>query len=265
MTRKRKAHNRLNIDVEFVTREYLSGRTAQSIATELGVSKKSILTRLKEEGVSRRQQPTYPEVTKEVLAELYINQKLSTRTIAGRFGCSSRYIIARLEEYGIPTRLHAGDPSFTEDERKEKWGVAREEHPMWKGGVTGINEALRGATEDWRNSELRRNDYTCYVTGKRGGDMHVHHTTPFHVMRDEMITELGFDMRPTISDYTDLEVEVMRERIAEMHKGERGYVLTPLIHKLFHTQYGFDTDYNDLVEFKTRYQKGEFNESEAIA
>lgn len=255
----RKAHNRLNLDVEYITKEYLAGRTAQSIATELGVGKKTILTRLKEEGVQRRQQPSYPEVTKEVLEELYTNQKLSTRTIASKFRCSNKFVNTRLEEFEIPIRLNAGDPSFTEEERKEKWGQVREAHPRWKGGVTGINETLRGATEEWRNRELQRSNYTCFVTGVRTGDMHVHHITPFHKMRDSMMDELGIDMRPTISDYTDTEVEIMRERMSEMHEGEEGYVMTAQMHKLFHSLYGFDTDVDDLYEFKTRHRLGEFS------
>lgn len=259
----RKAHNRKKVDVEYIIEEYAKGRSAKSIGEVLGVDKKLVLLRLEEQGIPRRQRSTFPEITKDVLHDKYINQKMSTREIAKIYGCSSNLVAKRLRQYGIGARLNAGDPSFTEVERKEKWGQPRELHPGWKGGVTGINEALRGATEEWRNSELRRNDYTCYVSGIRAGDMHVHHITPFHVMRDEMVAELGVDLRPTISDYTDLEVEVMRERIAEMHEDEQGYVLSAPIHKLFHAQYGFDTDLNDLNEFKTRFQHGEFDDMAA--
>lgn len=255
----RKAHNRKDVDINYIVKEYAKGRSAKSIGIDLGVDKKVILLRLEEQGIPRRQRSTYPEVTKEVLQEKYVNLKLSTREIAGLYGCSSNLIVKRLRKFGIPTRLNAGDPAFTEAERKAKWGQVREAHPRWKGGVTGINEALRGATEDWRNKEMKRNNYTCYVTGIRAGDMHVHHVTPFHVMRDELIAELGIDLRPTISEYTDIEVEVMRNRMAEMHEDEQGFVLSAPIHKLFHAQYGFDTDLNDLDEFKARYRNGEFD------
>lgn len=263
--KKRIPHNRIEVDVGFIIEEYNKGRSAENISKEIGVSKRVVLLRLKENGIKRRQSPQYESITEDILRDLYLDKKLSTRAIAEIFGCTNTLVSKRLKQYGIPLRKHAGDPAFTEEERKEKWGRPREEHNLWKGGVTGINEALRGATEEWRLRELRRGDYTCFVTGTRTGDMNVHHVTPFHVMRDEMIAELGIDLRPTISDYTDLEVELMRERIAAMHEGERGYVLSEPIHKLFHSQYGFDTDYNDLNEFKTRYQQGEFNESEAIA
>lgn len=261
----RKAHNRINLDVKYVAQEYMNGRTAQSIATELGVGKKTILTRLREEGISRRQQPTYPEVNKASLTEYYVNQKLSSRDVAEIFGCSNNLVLKRLEQFDIESRQRVGDPTFTEAERKAKWGRPREEHNLWKGGVTGINETLRGATDDWRKAELRRNNFTCYVTGKRSGDLHVHHVTPFHEMRDKVVSELGIELLPTIADYDEDTVEAMRNRIVELHESEKGYVITSEMHKLFHTLYGFKTDVNDLTEFKTRHRLGEFNEMQAIA
>lgn len=260
----RKAHNRLDIDSKYIATEYKNGKTAQTIATELGVSKKSVLLRLKEEGVECRQPPTYPEVTGEVLNEYYINKKLSSRTIASIFGCSSRLIIKRLEHFGIPTRQNAGDPSFTEDERKEKYGNPREKHSLWKGGVTGINETLRGATEEWRNSEMKRNNYTCYISGVRKGTMHVHHITPFHEIRDIAFVETNLTAKPTLADYTDEEVTLLRDKVVELHQREKGYVLTSELHKRFHSLYGFKTTESDLHEFKTRYRLGELNESVAI-
>jgi hypothetical protein len=255
-----KAHNRLDIDVSYVTSEYIKGRTADDIAKELGVSKKSILTRLKEAGVGRRKQPTYPEVTYEVLQEMYINQKLSTRDIAEKFGCSNKYIGARLSEFGIPKRKRVGDESFTEEERKAKWGKSREEHNMWKGGVTGLNETLRYSATDWRLKELKRGNFTCFVTGQRGGDLHVHHITPFHEIRDQALYEIGVEMRQSIADYDNKTLTSLRNKIAELHEREEGYILAPHIHKIFHSLYGFKTTKEDLLEFKKRYQIGEFNE-----
>lgn len=261
----RKAHNRIELDANYIAQEYTNGRTAQSIATELCVSKKTILTRLREEGITRRQQPTYPEVNKASLTEYYVNQKLSSRDVAEIFGCSNNLILKRLEQFGIESRQRVGDPSFTEEERKAKWGRPREEHNLWKGGVTGINETLRGATEEWRKAELRRNNFTCYVTSKRSGDMHVHHVTPFHEMRDKAVAELGVELLPTIADYSEEQVEAMRAKIVELHENEKGYVMTVEMHKLFHSLYGFKTDANDLEEFKTRYRLGEFDELMAVS
>jgi transposase len=255
-----KAHNRLDLDISYISSEYISGRTAQDIASELGVSKKAVLNRLKEAGVQRRK-PEYPDVTKEALLEMYINQKLSTRDIASKFGCSNKFIGDRLSEFGIPKRMRVGDPSFTEEERKAKWGKSREEHNMWKGGVTGLNETLRYAATDWRLSELKRGNFTCFVTGQRGGDLQVHHITPFHEIRDRALSEVGVEMRQSISDYDEETIRSLRNKIAELHEIEEGYVLEQHIHKIFHSLYGFKTTLEDLMEFKARYNSGELSQA----
>lgn len=260
----RKAHNRLDIDVKYIVQEYLSGKSSGEIASELGVGNHVILTRLREEGVPRREQPKYPEVTKEVLTELYVNQKMSTRAIGAQFGCSNKLILKRLTKFGIPTRLHAGDPAFNPQERKEMYGMQRESHPLWKGGVTVIQKTLRLATQEWRERELKRNDFTCFITNKRGGDLHVHHTTPFHVLRGQAEQELGISLNETIADYDEATVGIIRTKFAELHEGERGYAVKPELHKLFHHHYGFKTTEADFHEFKQRYLLGEFTEKAAI-
>jgi hypothetical protein len=254
-----KAHNRLDLDISYISSEYISGRTAQDIATELGVSKKAVLNRLKEAGVQRRK-PEYPAVTKEALLEVYVNQKLSTRAVGDMFGCSGRFVSTKLDEYEIPKRKRVGDPSFTEEERKAKWGKTREEHNMWKGGVTGLNETLRYAATDWRLNELKRGNFTCFVTGQRGGDLQVHHITPFHEIRDRALSEVGVEMRQSISEYDEETVRSLRNKIAELHELEEGYVLAQHIHKIFHSLYGFKTTLEDLMEFKARYNSGDLRQ-----
>ena len=260
----RRAHNRMELDAEYIKRAYLSGISANSIAKELDVSKRTILRRLREQGVERRQANTFPEITKEVLQELYTESKLSTRDIAERYGCSSRLILKRLRKYGIPIRKHAGDPIFTKEERKMKWGRSREQHNLWKGGVTGINQVLRGAIDEWIFDRLKEQNFTCFISGKSTGDMQVHHETPFHKLRDRLVTEMGIELKPTIADYTEAEVETMRENMREIHEQEAGYVLTREVHSLFHSLYGFETTREDLLDFKRRYHSGEFDEKEAI-
>lgn len=260
----RKPHNRLDIDVNYISSEYESGRTAQDIASELGVSKKSILTRLKEAGVARRKH-TPPSIGREQLYNFYVDQKLSTRAIGDMIGCSSKYVSNKLIEYGIPRRKRVGDPSFSKEERRAKWGKSREEHNLWKGGVTTLNETLRFITSEWRIEQLHKHKYTCFITGQKGGDLHVHHIRPFHEIRDHALAELGIDVAGKIADHTEETMTILRNRIAELHEGEKGFPIKPEFHKLFHKLYGFKTTEVDLLEFKKRYQSGEFNELIAIA
>lgn len=265
MGKKRRAHNRLDLDVEYIAEEYMKGRSAQDIAKEKGVSKGTILRRLREQGVERRQRPAYDEVTKEVIETLYNDKKMSTRAIAEVFGCSNRLVLNRLRKYGIPTRKHAGDPAFTAEERKEKWGRSLERHNLWKGGVTSVNNALRGVTNEWSLRHMREYDFKCFVLGEETHNLEVHHIKPFSEIRDESIAEMGLEGRKTISEYTVEELEKLKNIIIEKHENIKGYPLDAKIHQLFHSEYGFDTDLDDLLEFKERYLSGEFNESEAIA
>lgn len=262
---KRVPHNRIKIDVNYVVEEYTKGRSAQDIGKELGVSKKTILTRLKENEISRRQSPKYEEITENILRDLYIDKKLSTREIAGKYGCSNRLVLKRLHEYGIPVRKHAGDPAFTSEERKEKWGRPLERHNLWQGGITSLNESLRNVTYEWRDEHLRKFNYRCYITGKHSHDLHVHHVKPFNVIRDEALVELKLDKRESVKDYTLEEIEALKDLVAEKHEYEKGYPIDSEIHTLFHSLYGFKTTEADLLEFKQRYNSGEFDEKEASA
>ena len=53
--------------------------------------------------------------------------------------------------------------------------------PNWRGGKTLIGQMIRRskAYKDWRNSILKRDDYTCQICRIRGGKLHVDHIKPF--------------------------------------------------------------------------------------
>ena len=52
----------------------------------------------------------------------------------------------------------------------------------WKGGVTSVNKKIRNSLEFrlWRESVFARDNWTCRICKKRGGqDLHPHHIRPF--------------------------------------------------------------------------------------
>ncbi len=51
----------------------------------------------------------------------------------------------------------------------------------WKNGITTENQAIRASKEyeDWKDTVFKRDDYTCALCGKRGGDLNSHHVLPF--------------------------------------------------------------------------------------
>lgn len=57
-----------------------------------------------------------------------------------------------------------------------------ENNPMWKGGITPINEQIRKSIQykQWRTSVFERDDYTCTECGDNtGGNLEADHIKPF--------------------------------------------------------------------------------------
>lgn len=57
-------------------------------------------------------------------------------------------------------------------------------HWNWQGGITKYNLAIRNSNQykQWRDDIFSRDNYTCRICHKRGGDLHVHHLTPFSLL-----------------------------------------------------------------------------------
>lgn len=56
----------------------------------------------------------------------------------------------------------------------------------WKGGITPLHVKLRNTAEarGWRRNVFTRDNYTCQICGKRGGDMEADHIYPFSLFAD---------------------------------------------------------------------------------
>ena len=73
------------------------------------------------------------------------------------------------------------------EETKRKIGLAGigkgmgAENPMWKGGITPINKAIRTSREYklWRTAVFERDNYTCIWCLERGGELNADHIKPF--------------------------------------------------------------------------------------
>ena len=73
---------------------------------------------------------------------------------------------------------------------------------MWKGGITPIHMQVRATLryKTWRQAIRERDDFTCCLCGKRGGDIEVdHYPRPFrNILAAWMESETG-----SSDDYTD--------------------------------------------------------------
>lgn len=54
-------------------------------------------------------------------------------------------------------------------------------HPMWKGGITPVNEKIRKSFEykQWRESVFKRDNYTCVDCGQKGVKLNADHIKTF--------------------------------------------------------------------------------------
>ncbi len=68
-------------------------------------------------------------------------------------------------------------------EAKMKLSLSKlgDKNPMWKGGITPINLAIRNSKEYklWREAVFQRDDYTCQMCLQRGGELNADHIKPF--------------------------------------------------------------------------------------
>ena len=64
--------------------------------------------------------------------------------------------------------------------------ISGENSHLWRGGVTSKSERSRKSQEykEWRQQVLIRDDYTCQMCSKRGGDLEVDYLLPFAYYED---------------------------------------------------------------------------------
>lgn len=137
----------------------------------------------------------------------------------------------------------------------------------WKGGITPIKEHFRKdfiVVVTWFKDAKKRTNYTCELSGKRGGKLEVHHLYSFSEIVEDAHNFQGISIKNTIGDYTQEELKLLEDYIAEWHKDfDNAIVLSKEIHKLFHRIYGQGNNTKEQYEeFKTRYLNGEFDTKE---
>ena len=140
----------------------------------------------------------------------------------------------------------------------KKFGI---DNPSWKGGITPITTYLRDLCDEWFTLCKVQANYTCQLTGKKGGELHTHHLYSFsNIVKDGHILH-DIEIKNTINDYTDEELIILKEYVLSKHNNNtNGVVLCKEVHILFHKIYGKgENTPEQFEEFKERYLAGEFN------
>lgn len=104
--------------------------------------------------------------------------------------------------------------------RGKKSLVRGEKHHSWKGGITPINDAIRKSLDYklWKRACLERDNFTCQISGKYGGELVVHHINNF-------------------ADFPELRTAITN-----------GITMTTKIHKAFHKKYGARNNTREQLE-----------------
>jgi len=139
------------------------------------------------------------------------------------------------------------------DSRKGKLGC------NWQGGLESLISFLKKQIKQWKLDSLEMTKYNCALCVREVKFKDVHHLYSFLNIVKDSCDELKLDKKKTVSEYSEQEIEILIEKIREIHyRYPLGIPLCRIHHKLFHNNYGY---YNNtpaqFEEFRQRIQSGD--------
>lgn len=109
---------------------------------------------------------------------------------------------------------------------------ADENHHNWKGGVSTLEGIIYSLLRPvWGKPIMERDNFTCQICGKRGGDKEVHHIQLLAQIRDEAMRE-----HPELDITNPSDKKKLAIIIVSKHKLEDGITLCKPCHKSVHTE-----------------------------
>ena len=163
-------------------------------------------------------------VSTDLIVELY-RSGLGANAISERVGLSKPQVLRRLRKAGVERRTMA------EGTRLRGARCRGEKSANWKGGKTSLQTTLRNSAEydQWRRAVMERDDFTCRITGQRGGRLHVHHVgTPCSFLLQRAVESLGLT-KAAPEHYPAIVKAVM-----DMHTIDMGVTLSREAHRDLH-------------------------------
>ncbi|WP_050900601.1 hypothetical protein [Paenibacillus elgii] len=124
----------------------------------------------------------------------------------------------------------------------------------WRGGISELILYIRSRTlNEWKKKSLDVYSFKCAITNEYG-NLEVHHLYPFHKIFRESHEELKIPIKLKLNDYTDKEVQDIKQLILQKHNALLGVPLKKEIHSLFHQVYGYDVTPEQFYLFKQNYE-----------
>ena len=118
---------------------------------------------------------------------------------------------------------------------------------------------IRFQLNEWRSQELRKANYTCFISGKQSTKKHsfpidVHH---LEVTYDSILMkahkELGLTYKELTTDYEPEDLKRLVEKVKELHKNTPTLCLSRNLHEKIHYLYGNNPTLEQIREFKRSY------------
>lgn len=156
------------------------------------------------------------KISCEVLKQLYLDEQKTVRQIAIQLGVASSTVVYYLKKFSLPTRPSCPRKGYWHSESAKKkisakakkrfinkrnhpWtgrkhteaskqkmslsalGINKRAHlPEWDGSHTDKHIRFR-TSQLWKKTRekiFRRDNYTCQISGQKGGDLECHHIVP---------------------------------------------------------------------------------------
>ena len=147
-----------------------------------------------------------------------------------------------------------------EDNPRHKNPLFGSSNGRWKGGILPIYLELRSDTKDWQKLSMEFCGYKCILSG--GEFDNIHHLVPFRDIADETFKNLSIDVKNHVSDYTDEEMNALRNELKRLHDYYGyGVCLSKELHKLFHDKYGYTkTTLESFLDFVYCLDCGDYDD-----
>lgn len=186
-------------DKNWLHNQYIiMGKSAEQISEETGLGLRTLREYIHNFGLNTKNGKETRGITKEVLNQLYLVEKLTTQEIANKFSIQNSTVSLLLKRFNIP--------SYSQSERMldyyyKKGGIEKAleiaNRPKnriaascrmrgisideFNGFVTSENLRIRGRKEYeiWRKAIFKRDNYTCQCCGCHGGKLNAHHLKNF--------------------------------------------------------------------------------------
>jgi len=125
--------------------------------------------------------------------------------------------------------------------------ISAKNRKTYTGCSRSIQNYLRIELSKWKHKLLTEHNYTCELCGKTGGDLHIHHTTPFREILKMICDELNLkyeDLKQI--KHLDENYCKIKEKLLNYHyTHECGIVVCPSCHSKIDEHYHLEKKYEN--------------------